>query len=82
MSGDLPETELLDARQAAALLGIGRTPFFKLNKRKNVPAGIAITTKIIRWRRRDLLRWIEAGCPRREEFERITASQPQASQRG
>ena len=72
MSNELPQSELLDARQAAALIGVGRTTVFKLDAAKKMPAAIRLTDRLVRWRRQDLLRWIELGAPTRERFEEIT----------
>ena len=74
MTNELPQSELLDARHAAALLALGRTTLFKLDAAAKIPSAIRLGGRLVRWRRADLVRWIEAGCPSREEFERMIRS--------
>jgi predicted DNA-binding transcriptional regulator AlpA len=58
--------ELLDAEQAATLTGRGKRTWWR-----HVAAGLAPQPVrmsgpggLVRWRRADLLTWIENGCPR------------------
>jgi predicted DNA-binding transcriptional regulator AlpA len=60
---------LLDAAEAARLLGVGRTTFYQLDVTGRVPRAIRLS-KIRRWSRPELRRWVDAGCPPREHWER------------
>jgi len=58
--------ELLDADQSATMTGRGKRTWWR-----HVAAGLAPqpvrmhgNAAMVRWRRSDLLAWIEAGCPR------------------
>lgn len=61
---------LLDAREAATLLGISRSKFLDLDKQGLLPRPIYLG-RSVRWSRADLDAWIAAGAPKREEWERI-----------
>ena len=59
---------LLDANAAAALCGLSRAKWFQLVRTGAVPAAIrTLGPRCPRWRRDDVERWIEAGCPRPDE---------------
>ena len=58
---------LLDAADAARFLGVGRTTFYQLDMTGLVPGAIRLS-KIRRWSRPELRRWVEAGCPPRHRW--------------
>lgn len=60
---------LLDAAEAARLLGVGRTTFYQFDLTGLVPRPVRLS-KIRRWSRPELHRWVEAGCPPRSRWER------------
>ncbi len=62
--GDPPEDEspLLDAREAARLCRISLPMLYKLNAEGKMPPPIRIG-KLMRWRRKEVVVWIEQGCP-------------------
>ena len=64
-SSTMPETvaELLTTREAAKLCGLGERTFWRHSHSGAAPAPVRIGGST-RYRRADLLRWIEAGCPR------------------
>lgn len=62
---------LLDARGAAALLGIGRSTFFRLDETGGVPRGVRLGGRMRRWRAEELRAWIAAGCPPRVRWEEM-----------
>lgn len=64
----LPEPLLLTAQECAALLGIGLATFWRRDAAGQCPAAIR-HGKTTRWRRADILAWIELGCPSRASFE-------------
>ena len=57
-----PEAELLSGPEVAAVLGIGLSCFHKLRKTGRLPLPLRFC-RAPRWRRRELLDWINAGMP-------------------
>jgi excisionase family DNA binding protein len=62
--------EMLTAAQAAALLGIGRSLFLKKHRKGEVPAPTYLGD-LPRWPRTELVQWIAAGLPKREDWEKF-----------
>ena len=61
---------LLDARNAAAALSIGRTLFYRLHASGALgPVPVRLGERSL-WARVELERWAAAGCPAREEWLR------------
>jgi predicted DNA-binding transcriptional regulator AlpA len=61
---------LLDARSAAAALGVGRTLFYRLCASGRIgPLPIKLGERSL-WARAELEDWAAAGCPTREEWLR------------
>lgn len=60
---------LLTAEQTAELLGISVRHVHKLNREEKIPAPVRLGGSV-RWRREEVERWVEAGSPSREEWER------------
>ncbi len=56
------ESAMMDAREAARLCSFSESMLYKLNREGKIPPPIRIGT-LFRWKRRELLEWIEAGCP-------------------
>ncbi len=54
--------ELLDARAAAALLGVSTRTVWRMRDAGVCPAPLKILGAV-RWRRRELLEWLDAGAP-------------------
>lgn len=61
-------TFLVGAEQAAVLLGIGKTTFYRLKSRGKIPLPIHLGGRIL-WNRKELKEWVDAGCPPRLEWE-------------
>jgi excisionase family DNA binding protein len=53
---------LADAEEAARVCSISESMLYKLNAAGKMPAPVRIGS-LLRWKRRELLEWIEAGCP-------------------
>ena len=58
------EPELLDAKQVAALLAVDTRTVFRLRLRGELPDSVRFGGNV-RWRRYEILKWIEQGCPKR-----------------
>ena len=67
----IPDTE------AASLAGVSRATWHRLRAAGKLPPQIKLG-RSVRWRRSDVLRWIECGCPDAHAF---TAMQTAASRR-
>jgi predicted DNA-binding transcriptional regulator AlpA len=65
-----PAPLLVDAREAAALCGVGKSLWWSLTAQGRTPAKVRLG-RCTRWNRRELLAWIEAGCPCRDRWELI-----------
>ena len=59
---------LLSARQAAALCGKSLRTWRTWDAAGRIPQPVRIGRSTL-WRLDELRKWIEAGCPRREEWE-------------
>jgi predicted DNA-binding transcriptional regulator AlpA len=62
----MPEPELLPVSDAATLCGIAPRTLARWSKEGAAPKPIRLgfgTRASVRYRRSDLLNWIEAGCP-------------------
>lgn len=53
---------LLTAKEAAAFCMLSESYFYKLHRKGHVPKSLRIGT-MHRWRKRDLVDWVAAGCP-------------------
>ena len=59
---------LLTAAEAAALLGVSRSVFYRWDARGDVPRPVRIG-RMKRWSRLEVLRWVERRCPPRHKWE-------------
>ncbi len=56
------ESAMMDAREAAKLCSFSESMLYKLNRAGKMPPPIRIGA-LLRWKRSDVVRWIEEGCP-------------------
>lgn len=61
------ESVLLTTVEAAALVGVKVRTWYTWDQLGYIPKPIKIGEKL-HWRRRELLDWVDAGCPRREDW--------------
>ena len=62
------EPLLIGAQDAAELLGMGRTCFYAMESSGRIgPLPIRFGRKVL-WRRGELERWVESGCPPRARW--------------
>lgn len=64
------ESILLNADDSAALLGISRRQWYKLASMGKTPEAVLLGKRLQRWRRQEILDWVEAGTPKRADWER------------
>lgn len=63
----------VDAADAAALLGLSRSMFYKMAEAGQIgPSGVRLG-RCLRYPLAELRAWAAAGMPRREEWERLRA---------
>lgn len=61
--------ELLDAKEVAWLFGFSKSQFYALDQMGVFPAGFALGGGKRKWRRRELVDWINSNCPLRSEWK-------------
>jgi predicted DNA-binding transcriptional regulator AlpA len=59
---------LLSARQAAQLCGVSAATWHHMIAAGRAPAPVRLSPGCVRWRRTELVAWIEAGCPDRRAW--------------
>lgn len=70
----LPEYALLvDAKEAANLCRLGLSTWWRFVAGGKTPAPVRIG-RAVRWRRDELLAWVDAGCPARSRWESLWPS--------
>jgi len=67
-TGGAPSPLLLTAAEAADMLGVSRSVFYRWDARGDVPQPVRIG-QVRRWSRLELLRWVERRCPPRHLWE-------------
>ncbi|MFO0821977.1 MAG: hypothetical protein U0792_02475 [Gemmataceae bacterium] len=65
---------LVDARRAAALLGVGLRTLRTMDAAGKLPAPVRLSPGCVRWRLAELHDWTQAGCPDREAWEACKAA--------
>jgi predicted DNA-binding transcriptional regulator AlpA len=65
-----PQALTVDARGAAALLGISRAQFYRLHSAGRLPLPVYLGTRAPRWIVQELRDWLTAGCPDRQTWQR------------
>lgn len=58
---------LLDADEAAALIGVSRATFWKLHSQGKVPLPVRLSARVVRWPKHELEHWVRSGCPARDK---------------
>lgn len=61
---------MLNKQQLAALLCVSVATVERMDSRSRIPAPVKLSRGCVRWRRAEVLAWIEAGCPDRKTWER------------
>jgi predicted DNA-binding transcriptional regulator AlpA len=65
------ETDVLTPADAAKLLRVSRATFFKMDSAGKIPLAVHLTPRCPRWLRSELLDWLAAGAPSRQEWEKL-----------
>lgn len=64
-----PPAALLDVDALAAMLSLGTSTIWRHHAAGRIPSPVRIG-RAVRWRRDELAKWVEAGCPPRSVWER------------
>lgn len=79
MSRTLPQSDLpaieaigLSAETAAALIGVSLSHFYQLHKTGRLGPLPVRLGRAVRWRRKELVAWMDAGCPVRARWQALT----------
>jgi excisionase family DNA binding protein len=64
------ESGLVNVKAAAALVGCSDRHVWGLARSGRMPRPVRLG-RAVRWRRAELLAWIQAGCPARERWEAL-----------
>jgi len=69
------ERLLIGTKQAAAMLSIGRSHFYGLHSSGRLgPMPIKLGKRSL-WDRKELAKWVSAGCPSRQEWQRSNGNE-------
>ncbi len=74
LQDDARERWALPAKATARLLGISERHLWTLHSSGRIPMPVRLG-RSVRWRRDELLAWLQAGCPSRDRWESKEASQ-------
>lgn len=62
---DRPTPELIDFADVCKILGLSRTAAHRLLAAGKIPPPkVKLNQRVRRWDKRELIEWIDAGCPR------------------
>jgi hypothetical protein len=71
----IPEPLLLNVEQTAALLNVGSSLIYAMDKTGELgPEGVRLRARRF-WTREELTAWVRAGCPRREKWSALKNAQ-------
>ncbi len=73
MSIDTLDALLIPDTAAAALAGVSRATWHRLRAAGKLPAAVKLG-RTVRWRRDEIVAWIEAGCPDGRTWAAIQAT--------
>ncbi len=62
------DSVLIDAKEAAAMCGVSVSTWYNLRACGKAPNGVRLG-RSVKWRRDELRRWIDAGCPARTVWQ-------------
>jgi predicted DNA-binding transcriptional regulator AlpA len=65
---------LIDADEAAALANVSRSTWWKLHASGRCPAPVKLGGRTL-WRREELRRWVDHGCPSRARWNILAAQE-------
>ncbi len=78
MRTDTAPSVLIDAAEFARLLSVSKPSIWRWRDDNKLPPAITLTSQCVRWKRDEVLRWIDAGCPALNE-QRPAAANGEAS---
>lgn len=68
--GKVPDTAglLIDTMVTAKLLNVSARTVYRMDQVQAIPPPVRLGKNIVRWRLAEILAWIDAGCPRRRNW--------------
>jgi excisionase family DNA binding protein len=73
MPTDTLDPLLIPDTQAAALVGVCRATWHRLRAANKLPPAVRLG-RAVRWRREEIVEWIQAGCPDGKVWAAMQAS--------
>ena len=64
-------SETMCKKELGAMLGVSTWTIDDMRKRGLIPPGIVIGRRVLRWRRSEILDWLEAGAPNQKTWQRM-----------
>jgi predicted DNA-binding transcriptional regulator AlpA len=61
------QLRLIDVGELSRVTGLSKPTLWRHHEAGLIPSGMKIG-RAVRWRLADITRWIESGCPRRDNF--------------
>jgi excisionase family DNA binding protein len=68
-------------KELAEMLGICTKTVDRMRSRGQLPAAMVVGIRSLRWYRREIVAWVEAGMPDRRTWERIRGADGQGHER-
>ncbi len=59
---NLAPSLLIDVRELSRLLSVSIASCWRWKSDGKLPPAISLSSQVVRWRRADVLSWIDAGC--------------------
>jgi excisionase family DNA binding protein len=64
----MSDSLLVNAKEAASLLGVGRSLLYQMHSSGRLGPSPVRLGRTVRWRRSELKRWVDCGCPGRVKW--------------
>jgi predicted DNA-binding transcriptional regulator AlpA len=74
MPTDTTAPLLISDTVCAHLAGVSRATWHRLRAAGKLPPCVKLSCRVVRWRRAEILAWIEAGCPDGRTWAAMTAA--------
>jgi len=51
---------LIDSKEVAKILGVSSSTLFRMRCSKQLPPPVSVSQRLVKWRRSDIIAWIES----------------------